>query len=59
MPYVILKETSVMNQKLTVLVNDSEGITIEFDTYDQAEKISKLFESNSLTGNKYFVKQLS
>jgi hypothetical protein len=47
------------NQKLTILVNDSEGIPMEFETFEQADKIAKLFESNSLTGNKYKVKKLS
>ena len=59
MPYVILKETLVMNQNITILVNDSEGIPMEFETNESAENIAKLFESNSLTGNKYTVKQLS
>lgn len=58
MPYVILKETQMMNQKVTVLVNDSEGIPMEFETQESAENIAKLFESNSLMGNKYTVKQL-
>ena len=48
----------MMNQKVTVLVNDSEGIPMEFETFEQAEKIAKLFESNSLLGNKYTVKQI-
>jgi hypothetical protein len=59
MAFIILKETFMANQKLTILVNDSEGIPIEFDTFEQAEKIAKLFESNSLSGNRYSVKQLS
>jgi hypothetical protein len=59
MSYIILKETSVMSQKITILVNDSEGIPIEFETFESADKIAKLFESNSLSGNKYTVKQLS
>ena len=58
MPFVILKETTMMNQKVTILVNDSEGIPMEFETFEQAEKIAKLFESNSLLGNKYTVKQI-
>ena len=57
MAYVILKETQMINQKVTVLVNDSEGIPMEFDTFESAEKIAKLFETNSLSGNKYTVKQ--
>ena len=59
MSYIILKETSVMSQKITILVNDSEGIPIEFETFESADKIAKLLESNSLSGNKYTVKQLS
>jgi hypothetical protein len=59
MAFVILKETFMTNQKLTILVNDSEGIPMEFETFEQADKIAKLFESNSLTGNKYNVKKLS
>jgi hypothetical protein len=59
MSFVVLKETFVMNQNMTVIVNDSEGIFIEFETYESAEKIAKLFESNSLSGNKYTVKKLS
>ena len=59
MSFVIFKETTMMNQKVTVLVNDSEGIPMEFETFEQAEKIAKLFESNSLLGNKYTVKQMS
>jgi len=59
MSYIILKETLVMSQKITILVNDSEGIPVEFETFESADKIAKLFESNSLSGNKYTVKQLS
>jgi hypothetical protein len=59
MSYIILKETLFMSQKMTILVNDSEGIPMEFETFESADKIAKLFESNSLSGNKYTVKQLS
>jgi hypothetical protein len=59
MAFVILKETILMNQKFSVLVNDSEGIPMEFETYDGADKIAKLFESNSINGNKYTVKEMS
>jgi hypothetical protein len=58
MPYVVLKETQMMNQRLTILVNDNEGIPMEFDTLEKAEQIAKLFESNSLSGNKYSVKKM-
>lgn len=59
MPYVILKEGNMFGKTMTVLVNDNEGIPMEFETFESADKIAKLFESNSLSGNKYTVKQLS
>jgi hypothetical protein len=59
MPFVILKETMFMNQKFSILVNDSEGIPMEFETFEGADKIAKLFESNSISGNKYSVKEMS
>jgi len=31
---------------------------MEFDTMESAQKIASLFESNSLSGNKYYVKQI-
>jgi hypothetical protein len=57
MAYVIRLETPMINQKGTVPVNHSEGIPMEFETFESAEKIAKLFETNSLSGNKYTVKQ--
>jgi hypothetical protein len=43
---------------MTILVNDSEGIAMEFKTFDDAQKIASLFESNSTGGNKYYVKEI-
>lgn len=58
MSYVIFKEGNLVGKKITVLVNDSEGIAIEFDTFESAKKTAELFENNSLTGNKYIVKEI-
>ena len=58
MKYVIFKESNLIGKQVTILVNDSEGIPMEFDTMESAQKIASLFESNSLTGNKYYVKQI-
>ena len=36
-------------------VNDSEGISMEWETYDQAKKIADLFQSNTVHGYTYIV----
>jgi len=38
-----------------VFVTDSEGIPMECDTYDEANAIAVLFESNSTHGFSYMV----
>ena len=58
MSYVIFKEVNLDGKKITVLVNDSEGIAIEFETFESAQNTAELFENNSLSGNKYFVKEI-
>ncbi len=58
MPYVVFKEGNLLGKQMTVLVNDSEGIAMEFETFDDAQKIASLFESNSTQGNKYYVKEI-
>ena len=44
---------------MTILVNDSEGIPMEFEDFEIAEKTAKLFEVNSHIGSKYTVKQIN
>jgi hypothetical protein len=58
MSYVIFKEGNLDGKKITVLVNDSEGIAIEFETFESAQNTAELFENNSLSGNKYLVKEI-
>ena len=58
MPYVVFKEGNLLGKQMTVLVNDSEGIAMEFETFDDAQKIASLFDSNSTQGNKYYVKEI-
>jgi hypothetical protein len=59
MKYVIFKDTNLNGKPITILVNDSEGLPMEFDEFDVAEKIARLFETNSHVGSKYTVKQIS
>ena len=59
MSYVIFKENIMLGKHMTILVNDSEGIPMEFDTYESAHEVATLFESNSHHGSKYTVKQIN
>jgi hypothetical protein len=59
MKYVIFKETNHNGKPITILVNDSEGIPVEFEDFEVAEKTAKLFEVNSHIGSKYTVKQIN
>ena len=53
MAYVILKYIDGGNR--AVIVNDSEGIAIEFETLAEAQKIADLFQNNTTHGSRYEV----
>ena len=58
MPYIILKHTTIQGTPRTILVNDSEGISMEFDSLDYATKLAEIFQDNTASGNIYEVKEL-
>lgn len=58
MAYVILKHTKIQETPRTILVNDSEGIPMEFESIEAAIKLAKLFQANTTSGNIYEVKKL-
>jgi hypothetical protein len=58
MPYIILKHTTINGSPRTILVNDSEGICMEFTTFESAAKLAELFQANSTSGNIYEIKEL-
>jgi hypothetical protein len=58
MPYVIFKHTQIQGTPRTIIVNDSEGIPMEFESADAALKLAELFQANTASGNIYEVKQL-
>ena len=58
MPYIILKHTNIQGTPRTILVNDSEGISMEFDSLDYAQKLAELFQANTTSGNIYEVKEI-
>jgi len=57
MAYVILKKSE--DKKHTVIVNDAEGIPMEWDTYEEAKKVADLFQANTTHNSTYEVKKLS
>jgi len=58
MAYVVLKHTEHEEIKKTVIVNDSEGIPMEFESLEEAERIRDLFQSNTTHNSFYEVKKL-
>jgi hypothetical protein len=58
MAYVIFKHTNIQGIPRTIIVNDSEGIPMEFESADAATKLAELFQANTTSGNIYEVKQL-
>ena len=58
MAYVILKHTNIQGTPRTIIVNDSEGIPMEFESADTALKLAEIFQANTTSGNLYEVKHL-
>lgn len=58
MSFVIFKKGKIGGNVITILVNDTEGIPIEFETFEAANKIAQLFEANSLHKNIYTVHEI-
>jgi hypothetical protein len=58
MAYVIFKHTQLQGIPRTIIVNDSEGIPMEFESVEAATKLAELFQANTTSGNIYEVKEL-
>jgi len=58
MAYIILKHTNIQGTPRTIIVNDSEGIPMEFDSLDSAQKLAELFQANTTLGNIYEIKEI-
>ena len=58
MPFIILKHTQIQGIPRTIIVNDNEGISMEFDSLDYATKLAELFQANTASGNIYEVKEI-
>lgn len=53
--YKVLKYIESGDGVIGHFVNDSEGIPMEWDSFEQADQIAKLFEQNSKHGYTYKV----
>jgi hypothetical protein len=58
MAYIILKHTQLQGIPRTIIVNDSEGIPMEFESADAAVKLAEIFQANTTSGNIYEVKEI-
>jgi hypothetical protein len=58
MAYIILKHTQLQGIPRTIIVNDSEGIPMEFESADAALKLAEIFQANTTSGNIYEVKEI-
>ena len=57
--YCIIKELILPNNmKQTVILVDSISEIIEFDNKDDAQNLADIFESNSDSGYKYYIKKI-
>ena len=51
-------KNAVRQTELPVIILDSEGEVLEFDTIEQAEDMRARFEINSDSGHKYRIKKI-
>lgn len=56
--YLITKKMKYNGSDLTVIMFDDQNEIMEFDTFDEAEKIRKLFQVNSDSQHVYEVKKI-
>lgn len=58
--YIIIKmvRQNTSDVMLPVVILDGKSEVMEFDTFDEAEKIRSIFEKNSDSGYKYTIKKV-
>jgi hypothetical protein len=56
--YLITKKVKFNGVDLTVIIFDDQNEIMEFDTYEDAEKMRKLFQINSDSQHIYEVKKI-
>ena len=58
MKYIIVKQIKNESVKLPVVLLDSLGEVLEFETREEAEKTRDLFQTNTDSGHTYEVKRI-
>lgn len=56
--FCIIKEMIIKHRKHNVILLNDETTIMEFETYQDAEKVANIFELNSDRGWKYTVKEI-
>ena len=55
MGYVIINKTNFRGATRHIIVNDTEGQPMEFDSSDEAERVAQLFKMNTTEENTTFI----
>lgn len=58
MKYIIIKQIYNEFVKVPVIILDSLGEVLEFDSLDEAEKMRNLFQNNTDSGHTYELKKI-
>lgn len=58
MKYIIIKQIYNESVKVPVIILDSLGEVLEFDSLDEAEKMRNLFQNNTDSGHTYELKKI-
>jgi hypothetical protein len=59
MGYVIINKTEFRGATRHIIINDTEGQPMEFDSIDEAERVAKLFKMNTTDESNFLVRNLS
>jgi|DEB0MinimDraft_10_1074344.scaffolds.fasta_scaffold267205_1 hypothetical protein len=59
MGYVIINKTEFRGATRHIIINDTEGQPMEFDSIDEAERVARLFKMNTTDESNFLVRNLS
>jgi hypothetical protein len=60
MGYIIINKTNFRGATRHIIINDTEGQPMEFDSPDEAERVAQLFKMNTTDeGSTFVVRNIS
>lgn len=59
MGYVIINKTEFRGATRHIIINDTEGQPMEFDSSEEAERVARLFKMNTTDESNFLVRNLS